>query len=703
MHTELEEKHLKALKTSHTQTLEIINRFDEGVALFTADASPILFNQPFKDYYPALEAPQKFYQEIVLFKQKHRGETFDLKTWLQALHQNKEAPHCQVWLKSSQRETAVPVRLQAYWIDLHTTPHILLIVTDQSLSKQITAQNKLMEASYAGQFVTNSQGYIKQPNHAFCAYTGLSDQALNELTYLDWLKQQVSFKVPFEKVVSSLLREHFWTGEVQIHTTSDSTFYAVLSLSMILDESKNVEHFIGVLQDTTDIRAAQAEIQQLAYFDKLTGLANQTLLNDRIEKTLQDRTSITPYRALYLINLDGFKIINDTFGHTTGDQLLTQVAQKLKQKLPEECMLARLSGGSFAILYTCKTQDLQLAKEDINQYGEQLLDAIDDRYKLEKHSIHSAASIGVCTFALNQPVSLDSDQLTRYANMAMHEAKKLGGNQAYLFEDTLIQKAKRRLELIEALNHSELDDEFQIYFQAQVDKDKRIVSAETLLRWVHPKLGAVSPSKFIPVAEEGRQIIKIGLWVLHKAFLQAKAWNTIHRNIRIAINVSPVQFHEQSFIEMIIGLIKFTQVDPKTITLELTEGVLIKNAKLALQKIQHLVSLGFEISIDDFGTGYSSLSYLQRLPIHELKIDKTFINQVPGNIDDEAIVNSIIQLASSKQLKIVAEGVETQQQAQYLINRNPEMVLQGYLFSQPLPAVEFEQELIKSDARHKTA
>lgn len=705
MHTELEEKHLKALKTSHTQTLEIINRFDEGVALFTADASPILFNQPFKDYYPALEleSPQKFYQEIVLYKQKHRGETFDLKNWLTLLHQNKEAPHRQVWLKTTQKDTAVPVRLQAYWIDLHTTPHILLIVTDQSLSKQITAQNRLMEASYAGQFVTNSQGYISQPNHAFCAYTGLSHQELTDLTYLDWLKQQVSFKVPFEKVVSALLKEQFWTGEVQIHTPGDSTFYAVLSLSMILDTSKNVEHFIGVLQDTTDIRAAQAEIQQLAYFDKLTGLANQTLLHDRLEKTLQDKTSITPYRALYLVNLDGFKIINDTFGHTTGDQLLTQVAQKLKQQLPEESMLARLSGGSFAVLYTSKTQDQQFAKEDINQYGEQLLEAIDDRYKLEKHSIHSAASIGVCTFALNQPISLDSDQLTRYANMAMHEAKKLGGNQAYLFEDTLIQKAKRRLELIEALNHSELDDEFQIYFQAQVDKDKKIVSAETLLRWVHPKLGAVSPSKFIPVAEEGRQIIKIGLWVLHKAFLQAKAWNTVHRNIRISINVSPVQFHEQSFIEMIIGLIKFTQVEPKTITLELTEGVLIKNAKLALQKIQHLVSLGFEISIDDFGTGYSSLSYLQRLPIHELKIDKTFINQVPGNIDDEAIVNSIIQLASSKQLKIVAEGVETNEQAQFLINRNPEMVLQGYLFSQPLPAVEFEQELIKSDARHKTA
>jgi len=287
--------------------------------------------------------------------------------------------------------------------------------------------------------------------------------------------------------------------------------------------------------------------------------------------------------------------------------------------------------------------------------------------------------------------------------MAMYEAKKLGGNQAYLFEDTLMQRAKRRLELIEALNHSELDDEFQMYFQPQVNREGRVVSAETLLRWFHPTLGLVSPAKFIPVAEEGRQIIKIGLWVLHKAFLQARAWNPKYCDIRIAINVSPVQFHEQSFIEMIIGLIKFTQVNPHNITLELTEGVLIKNAKLALQKIQHLVSLGFEVSIDDFGTGYSSLSYLQKLPLHELKIDKSFIRDVPGNIDDEAIITSIIQLAASKQLKIVAEGVETQQQADYLNTLHPDILQQGYFYGKPLPAADFEKAFVKPQANNKTA
>ncbi len=700
---ELEERHLKALKLSHQQTLEIINRFEQGVILFTADADPILFNETVKRYYPELDSSEDVFNDIALFTQKHQGHRFDLKTWLRQLHQNAESPHQQVWLKSPQSKTSIPVRLQAYWIDLHTTPHILLIVSDQTLHTQVTAQRKLMEASYAGQFVTNAQGYIQHPNLAFSGYTGLTAAQLNKMTYIDWLRQQVSFKVPFEKVISALLKEHFWTGEVQIHTSEENVFYAVLSLSMILDAEKNIEHFVGLLQDTTDIRAAQNEIQQLAYFDKLTGLPNQTLLHDRIERLLQQTDSETPYHALYLISLDGFKSINDTFGHCTGDQLLLQVADKLKQTLPEQAFLARVGGGNFSILYPSQSQDEALSKQDIARYTESLLDLVDDRYKLEDGSVHTSASIGLCPFALNDATQYDSDQLTRHTNMAMYEAKKLGGNQAYLFEDTLMQRAKRRLELIEALNHSELDDEFQMYFQPQVNREGRVVSAETLLRWFHPTLGLVSPAKFIPVAEEGRQIIKIGLWVLHKAFLQARAWNTKYCDIRIAINVSPVQFHEQSFIEMIIGLIKFTQVNPHNITLELTEGVLIKNAKLALQKIQHLVSLGFEVSIDDFGTGYSSLSYLQKLPLHELKIDKSFIRDVPGNIDDEAIITSIIQLAASKQLKIVAEGVETQQQADYLNTLHPDILQQGYFYGKPLPAADFEKAFVKPQANNKTA
>lgn len=375
----------------------------------------------------------------------------------------------------------------------------------------------------------------------------------------------------------------------------------------------------------------------------------------------------------------------------TGDQLITQVAKKLESLVAEEDTLARVSGDEFVILQPLSTEAIDMAKIESLKLANKIVETIDGRYDVSGVSLHSSASVGVCIFPLpdNDSRSYRTDELTSFADMAMYEAKKLGGNQVYLFEHCLIKQAKQRLELIEALNHSELDEEFQIFFQAQVDRNGALVSAETLIRWFHPALGIISPAKFIPVAEEGRQIIKIGLWVIHKAFLQAKAWNKI-RPIQIAINISPIQFHEQSFVEMIIGLVKFTQVDPHNITLELTEGVLIRNAALARQKIQHLVSLGFKVSIDDFGTGYSSLSYLQKLPIHELKIDQDFIKHIPGHPDDEAIVESIINLAKTKKLAIVAEGVENKTQADYLIQKHPDILIQGFHYSKPIPAVDFE-------------
>lgn len=694
MQTHAIEQRLSGLCLSPEDTLEILNHFEGSIVLFSEDLTPLLFNQALQKFFPDLEIHSRFFDQVTLLTQKRFGVHFDLKSWM-AQTPAMASQTGQVWLKSPELKMALPVELKVHAIEFNQQPHYLLVLTDLSLKIQVEAQKKLMDASYAGQFITNAHGYITQPNYSFCAYTGLTPEELQRLTYIDWLKKQVTFRVPFDSVMSALLRDHFWTGEVQLFASAETVFYAVLSLSMLLDEQQNVEHFIGVMQDITDIREAQSEIAHLSYFDRLTGLANRTLLHDQIEKTLQQPDYAHSQNALFFIDLDGFKIINDTFGHSTGDQLLIQIAERLKQIAPEDSTLARLSGGGFALLMPSEFDDAELAKEGFLAMAAELLEQIEGRYKLEGNSVHSAVSIGVCIFPMDTPQGEDAsncrtDQLTSYADMAMYEAKKLGGNQFYLFENQLIEKAKQRLELIEALNHSELDEEFQIYFQAQVNEAGDVVSAETLLRWFHPQLGFVSPSKFIPVAEEGRQIIKIGLWVLHKAFLQAKAWNAKYRPIRVSINISPIQFHEQSFIEIIIGLIKFTQVNPATITLELTEGVLIKNSKLALQKIQHLVSLGFEISIDDFGTGYSSLSYLQKLPIHELKIDQSFIRHIPGNQDDEAIVHSIIQLADSKKLKIVAEGVETVEQSNFLNAHNPNMLQQGYLHSKPLPAQDFE-------------
>ncbi|MDG6778650.1 EAL domain-containing protein [Thiomicrorhabdus sp. zzn3] len=695
------------LNEAHSlQRQQIADAFQEGVALFSTDLQARLINQRMQDFLCNDQNEQAcLFNRITLYTHKRDTRSFDLKTWLESSLLSPTVRTCEqvLWLKGSATDDPpsklTPVQIKAYPIVTagNEIENLLLHIKDLTLEIQAQAQLRLMEASYAGQFITNAQGQITQPNYAFCAYTGLKPEVLASMTYIDWLKQQVGLRVPFGSVMQALLDDGFWSGEVEISASSDAQFHAVLSLSMLTDENRNIEHFIGVIQDITDIQEARSQIERLAYYDRLTGLANRTLLTNHIEATLENAPYSQNYSALILIDLDGFKILNDTLGQNIGDQLLIRVSQKLNQIKAPNDLAARLDGDDFALLMKELSQDSQEALERALASAYHIQEILDDRYQIRNRSLHCSASIGVYLFSKECECS-ESDQIIGYANLAMHEAKALGGNQVCLFEQRLCEVAKQRLEMVQALNHSELDDEFQLNFQAQIDSTGRAVSAETLLRWHHPTLGMVPPNDFIPIAEEGRQIIKIGLWVMHKAFIQAKAWNKQYGGetpVRVSINISPIQFHEQSFVELVIGLVKFTQVDPNTITLELTESVLIRNTQLALQKIQHLVSLGFQISIDDFGTGYSSLSYLQRLPLHELKIDQAFIRHVPENPDDVAIVESIIKLAQTKRLNVVAEGVETQQQADFLRELSQDVCIQGYLYSRPVPAAEFEEQFLK--------
>lgn len=679
---------------------QLLDSIGDAIIWLNPDLSPILTNQQLSNYLAQTKQDDFPLNQLEIYSQKHTRQAFNLIHWLNeqqtTLHETVATTPL-LWIKrcdiANDKCAVSPVLIKAHPVfdQENQLESILLFIQDQSLKIQAEAQIRLMESSSAGQFITDAHGYITQPNYAFAAYTQLSNNELANMTYIDWLKQQVIFREPFGKVMEALLETNSWNGEVQININENAFYHAVLSLSMLTDENRNIEHFVGVLQDITDIHEAQKEITQLAYYDRLTGLPNRTLLHNQIEETLNG-TEIN-YSGLILLDLDSFKIINDTLGHAIGDQLLILVAKKVREFVPERYMVARLDGDEFAIFTKHISQDPTEALTQLLGLAYKLVEVIDSRYAIEGRSLHCTASLGVYLF--NQNVeSGQSDEIIRYANMALHEAKNLGGNQVFQFEDQLNQNALQRLEMLQALNHSDLDNEFQLYFQAQVDKNGKAMAAETLLRWFHPKLGFVSPGDFIPVAEEGRQIIKIGLWVLHKAFLQAKYWNENFEPIRLSINISPVQFHEQSFVELIIGLVKFTQVNPNYITLELTEGVLIRNTELALQKIQHLVSLGFHISIDDFGTGYSSLSYLQKLPIHELKIDQCFIQHISDNIDDKAIVDSILSLAKNKSLLVIAEGVETEQQAAYLHQQQSNLLIQGYLYSQPCPASEFEARFL---------
>jgi diguanylate cyclase (GGDEF)-like protein/PAS domain S-box-containing protein len=682
---------------------QLIDSLDDGIMLFSPQSLTLQRLNETARGYCHLDPFQNDLTEVLpLYTQRRHALLFDLKGWLSQLSNAPEhasGERVMVWLKMPRQHQLIPMELRAKVLNnaKGQASQILLLLEDVSLKVQLEAQTKLMDATGVGQFLTNAHGYMTQPNYTFCAYTGLSLDELKKMTYLDWLRRQVSFDVPFNQVIETLLKEQSWSGEVKLFNASGAQYYAVLNLSMLMDSQQNIEHFVGALQDITDIREAQKEIEYLAYFDQLTGLGNRARLHQQLEQIKNPKTQDasnppSAYNAMFYIGLDGFKIINDTHGHAWGDKLLIRVSQKLREHLGNEAQLFKLSGDEFVALKTDFSEDPIEAENAAYEFAQKLLEVLDARYKIQQISVHSSASIGI--FLFQNDSDLRTDQMTSFADLAMHEAKKRGNNQLAVFAKTMCEQAQKRLELIEALNHSELDNEFQIFFQAQVDAEGKAISAETLIRWFHPTLGFIPPNKFIPVAEEGRQIIKIGLWVMHKAFAQAKTWQELYGGIKISINISPIQFHEASFVELVIGLLKFTKVDPHLITLELTEGVLIRNTELALQKIQHLVSLGFSISIDDFGTGYSSLSYLQRLPIHELKIDQSFIRQIPGDPDNEAIVDSILKIATTKSLTIVAEGVETEAQADYLLQKQPDILLQGYLYSRPSSAIDFEAKFL---------
>ena len=696
-------------QSHHRQKQKIVDAFYDGLILLSATLQPLIINQRASHYCDPLKSSNPLFEQFEIYSQKRNNLPFDLDTWLKQIASQPKPPAEIVspllWIReyNSKKRQLVPVLIKGYPLPATAdqSQQCMILMQDQSLQIQAEAQIKLMEASYAGQFITDSNGYITQPNYTFSAYTGLNQQTLSEITYIEWLKKQVVLRVPFNSVMQALLNDGCWSGEIQLSPSENAQYHAVLSLSMLTDDNRNIEHFIGVLQDITDIQEARSKIERLAYYDNLTGLANRTLLNNQISVTLENANQSRSYSGLILLDLDGFRMINDTWGHAIGDQLLIMVSQKINQLAHQNDLIARLDGDEFAVLVNEVSQDAIEAKTHILGLAHKIRHTIDDRYTIQHRSLHSSASVGVFIFKENQDIQRP-DELIRFSNMALHEAKNLGGNQVYEFQEKLGDEAKHRLEMLQALNHSELDDEFQLYFQPQINHDGQTVGVEILLRWFHPTLGLVPPNDFIPVAEEGRQIIKIGLWVMHKAFLQAKAWNELYGPLRVSINISPIQFHEQSFVELVIGLVKFTQVSPTYITLELTEGVLIRNTELALQKIQHLVSLGFKISIDDFGTGYSSLSYLQKLPIHELKIDKSFIRNVPEYKDDVAIIESIIQLAQTKQLAVVAEGVETEEQALFLTETSNNILIQGYFFSRPVPANEFESVFLKHPNEHES-
>ncbi len=461
----------------------------------------------------------------------------------------------------------------------------------------------------------------------------------------------------------------------------------------------------GSFSDITDQKVAQQEIERLAFYDPLTGLANRRLLLDRLRQCCTQAVRRGNSGALLFLDLDRFKLLNDSLGHRTGDALLKEVAQRLQDSLRKEDTVARLGGDEFVVLLPHVEGDATQIAGRVRRIADVLRDHLSKDYHVNEHSYHMSASIGAAIFPQDGD---DADNILQHADAAMYLAKKSGRDTVAFYHAELQSEADIRLAMEQDLRGAIDKGQLALYFQPKIDvnRDRAVIGAEALLRWLHPS-GMVMPNTFIPVAEETGLIISIGKWVLETACDQVMCWNNApvedsinaggeDNKLGIAVNVSPVQFRHSSFVADVKGALNKSGMAPSLLTLEITEGTLIDNMEDTRVKLHELQELGVRMSIDDFGTGYSSLYYLKNLPLDEIKIDRTYIKDIIDDPSDAAIVASIMAIAKNLGLKAVAEGVETAEQAEFLrlLDCN---VHQGYLYAKPLPAAEFAATFLPSN------
>ena len=449
--------------------------------------------------------------------------------------------------------------------------------------------------------------------------------------------------------------------------------------------------FIALSRDITERKQAEARSHQLAYFDALTGLPNRRMLLDRMEHALANAQKAAQVGAVLYIDLDNFKQINDARGHTVGDMLLMQVAQRLTQLQRPGDTVARLGGDEFVVLVHNVASDMESAGRAALLVAEEMRTALEAPYTIDTHLYSTTGSIGITLFPKRGE---GVEDLLREADTAMYRAKDLGRNRIRFYEAAMQADVQERLALEQDLKKAQALGQLAAFVQNQVDAAGNVVGGELLMRWDHPVRGNVPPSRFIPIAEASGLILRMGDWMIQQACETLARLQRAGHALSLSVNVSERQFRQDDFVERVRHILAHTGANPALLILEVTESLLIEDLDDTIARMTEIVQLGVRFSIDDFGTGYSSLAYLKRLPLYELKIDKSFVDDTPDDPNDTAIVQSIISVARHLNLRVVAEGVETRAQADFLVESQCEC-LQGYLFGRPEPLAAWVGRLIK--------
>ena len=471
--------------------------------------------------------------------------------------------------------------------------------------------------------------------------------------------------------------------ELMVQRKNGASFWIELEVVSVQASAEEVTHWVAVGRDITQRKNAEDMIRHLAFYDPLTDLPNRQLLLDRLQKALSQSARTGQHGALMFIDLDNFKVLNDTLGHHIGDQLLQQVAQRLEKSVRKTDTVARLGGDEFVVMVDDLSTDPGAAASKSRALSEKVLNVLREPFQIAGHQHFATPSIGVTSFSGEQS---DVSELLKQADLAMYQAKGLGRNTLCYFDPDMQATVSANAAVGVALRVGLREKQFVVHYQPQVDRQGVITGVEALVRWQHPEKGLIMPADFIPVAEDTGLILPLGMWVLETACEQLATWADRPQtaNLSIAVNVSVYQFRHPNFVDMVMAAIKRTGIRPHRLKLELTESLLADRMEITIQKMGMLKGLGVTLSLDDFGVGYSSLSCLKRLPLDQLKIDRGFVADVLTDPNDAAISRAIIALAQSLSLQVVAEGVETHEQRDFLAYQGCDQ-FQGHLFAPALP------------------
>jgi diguanylate cyclase (GGDEF)-like protein/PAS domain S-box-containing protein len=638
------------------------------------------------------KSAQQFHQSVSQLSRQLFCAEHDYQRFQDQLLEHKQLDNFETTFKTAEcPDRSIIVSISAI---LKTDPQNLIECFVKDITKMKEAERELLIAATAfdsqeGMMITNQDRIILRVNQAFTQVTGYTpEDAIGKTPAL--LQSGNHSPLFYQRMDQSLKTQKYWQGEIWNKRKTGEIYPEYLTITAVESKEGFVSHYVAAFTDITQIKESEAKIHHLAYFDTLTGLPNRQSLMKTLDEILARATRSKKQGALLFIDLDNFKSVNDTHGHSTGDQLLKCVSQRLKETVRKTDLVARLGGDEFIIVLEDAGKDDETVNTNIRNVLDSIRKSFEQSILLDQFEYHASCSIGVTPFQGDET----ADEVMKRADMAMYQAKWSGKNTCRFYDPEVLVPQFHMAELELELRNALPRKQFELYYQPQFHNDQ-LTGAEVLIRWVHPERGVISPVEFIPIAEETGLIIPIGGWILESACQQLNTWakSKSTEKLELAVNVSARQFSQINFVDETLAIIERMKINPKLLKLELTESLILTGVDETIHKMNQLKAYNIRFSLDDFGTGYSSLSHLKKLPLEQLKIDASFVRHITEDPDDAEIVQTIIAMAYNLGLNVIAEGVETEAQRQFL-ELSQCFNFQGFLFGKPYPIEIFTKKLL---------